>query len=97
MAPMERAVAAGTRWLLDDVERVARAMQDRTVTRAEGEAENIALATAWLRALRGAYGQPGIDVARRYLGDVAAAVQEPTDDDVRPPGPVERSVGPFQV
>ena len=97
MAPMERAVAASTRRLLDDVVRVARAMEDGSVTRAEGEAENIALATAWLRALRGAYGQPGIDAARRHLGVVAAALQEPIDDDVRPPGPVERSVGPFQV
>ena len=97
MAPIEREVAASTRRLLDGVVTVARAMQDGTITRAQGEAENIALATAWLRALRGAYGQPGIDVARRYLGDVAAALQEPTDDDVRPPGPVERSVGPFQV
>ena len=96
MAPMERAVAAGTRRLLDDVVRVAQAMQDGTVTRAEGEAENIALATAWLRTLRGAYGHPGIDVARRYLGDVAAALQERTDD-VRLPEPVERPVGPFRV
>ena len=97
MAPMERAVAAGTRRLLDDVVRVARAMQDGTVTRAQGEAENIALATAWLRALGGAYGRPGIDAARRHLGVVAAALQEGTGDDVRPPGPVERSAGPFQV
>ena len=97
MAPMERAVAASTRRLLDDVVRVARAMQDGTVTRAEGEAENIALATAWLRALRGAYGQPGLDAARRQLGVVAAALQERTDDEVRPPGPAERSTGPFQV
>ena len=97
MAPIERAVAAGTRRLLDDVVTVARAMQDGTITRARGEAENIALATAWLRALRGAYGQPGVDVARRHLGVVAAALQEPTDDEMRPPGPVERSVGPFQM
>ena len=54
-------------------------MQDGTVTRAEGEAENIALATEWLLALRGAYGHPGIDVARRHLGGVAAALQERTD------------------
>ena len=33
-------------------------------------------------------------VRRRF---VAAALQEPTDDEVRPPGPVERSVGPFPV
>ena len=97
MAPMERAVAAGTRRLLNDVERVARAMQDGTVMRAEGEAENIALATEWLRALRRAYGPPGIDVARRYLGVVAAVLQERTDDDVGPPEPVEQPAGPFRV
>jgi hypothetical protein len=97
MVPMERAVAASTRRLLDDVVRVARSMEDGTVTRAEGEAENIALATAWLRALRGAYGQPGVDAARRHLGVVAAALQERPDDDVCPPGPVDRPVGPFHV
>jgi len=96
MAAIERAVAVGTRRLLDDVERVARAIADGTITRAEGEAENIALATEWLRALRGAYGHPGIDSARRYLGIVAAALQERSDD-VRAPGRVERPVGPFQV
>ena len=72
-------------------------MEDGSVTRAQGEAENIALATAWLRALRGAYGQPGIDAARRQLGVVAAALQERTDGDVRPPELVERPSGPFRV
>jgi hypothetical protein len=94
---MEHAVAAGTRRLLDDVVQIARAMQDGTITRPEGEAENIALATEWLRVLRSAYGQPGVEAVRRYVGIFAAALQEQTDDTVRPPRPVERPVGPFQV
>lgn len=96
MAPMERAVAAGTRRLLDDVVRVARAMQVGTVTRAEGEAENIARATEWLRVLGDAYGQPGIAVARRYLSGVATTLQERTDE-VRTPRPVGRAAGTFRV
>ena len=76
MTTMERAVAAGTRLLLDDIVSVSHAMQDGTVTRAEGEAECIAIATAWLRVLRDAYGHPGICLAVRNLHVIAVALQE---------------------